>query len=79
MEVMAEHLSDKAKVDFALVERAKKGDQSAYAELMERYRESLYFMMYKMVRHADDADDLTIEAFGKAFSRLDQYLSLIHI
>lgn len=73
MEVTAEHLSDKAKVDYALVERAKKGDQSAYAELMERYRESLYFMMYKMVRHTDDADDLTIEAFGKAFSRLDQY------
>ena len=40
MEVTAEHLSDKAKVDYALVERAKKGDQSAYAELMERYRES---------------------------------------
>jgi RNA polymerase sigma-70 factor (ECF subfamily) len=29
--------------------------------------------MMKMVRNADDADDLTIEAFGKAFSRLDQY------
>jgi RNA polymerase sigma-70 factor (ECF subfamily) len=29
--------------------------------------------MLKMVRNADDADDLTIEAFGKAFSRLDQY------
>ena len=29
--------------------------------------------MYKMVKHQDDADDLTIEAFGKAFSRLDQY------
>ena len=30
-------------------------------------------MMYKMVKNQDDADDLTIEAFGKAFSRLDQY------
>jgi RNA polymerase sigma-70 factor (ECF subfamily) len=30
-------------------------------------------MMLKMVRNTDDADDLTIEAFGKAFSRLDQY------
>jgi RNA polymerase sigma-70 factor (ECF subfamily) len=29
--------------------------------------------MFKMVKHAEDADDLTIEAFGKAFSRLDQY------
>lgn len=73
MEVTGEHLSDKAKVDLQLVELAKSGDQSAYATLMERYRESIYFMMMKMVRNSDDADDLTIEAFGKAFARLDQY------
>ena len=73
MEITGEHLSDKAKLDLALVEQARNGDQAAYAALMERYRESIYFMMMKMVRNQDDADDLTIEAFGKAFSRLDQY------
>jgi RNA polymerase sigma factor (sigma-70 family) len=71
--VEGEHLSDKARFDLTLVEAAKKGDQSAYAQLMDRYRESIYYMMFKMVRHQDDADDLTIEAFGKAFSRLEQY------
>ncbi len=71
--VETEHLSDKAKHDLALVEAAKMGSQSAYAELMDRYRESIYYMMFKMVKHSDDADDLTIEAFGKAFSRLDKY------
>lgn len=73
MEVMNEHLSDKAKIDLQLVERAKKGDQAAFAKLMDRYRESVYFTMMRMVRNNDDADDLTIEAFGKAFSRLEQY------
>lgn len=68
-----EHLSDKAKRDLVLVEAAVKGDQLAYAELMDRYRDSIYFMMLKMVNNADDAEDLTIEAFGKAFSRLEQY------
>lgn len=68
-----DHLSDKGKRDLELVEAAKKGDQLAYAELMENYRESIYFMMLKMVKNTDDADDLTIEAFGKAFNRLDQY------
>jgi RNA polymerase sigma-70 factor (ECF subfamily) len=68
-----EHLSDKAKADLVLVELAKQGKQSAYAELMDRYRDSIYFMMLKMVKNPDDADDLTIEAFGKAFSRLEQY------
>ena len=71
--VEAEHLSDKAKQDLALVEAARNGDQAAYAELMDRYRDSIYFMMLKMVKNQDDADDLTIEAFGKAFSRIDQY------
>ncbi|MFN5984908.1 MAG: RNA polymerase sigma factor [Fluviicola sp.] len=73
MEVMNEHLSDKAKIDLQLVDKARLGDQAAFAKLMDRYRESVYFTMMKMVRNADDADDLTIEAFGKAFSRLDQY------
>ena len=68
-----EHLSDKAKLDLQLVVSARSGNQAAYAELMDRYRDSIYFMMLKMVKNNDDADDLTIEAFGKAFSRLDQY------
>ncbi|MEJ6583868.1 MAG: sigma-70 family RNA polymerase sigma factor [Crocinitomicaceae bacterium] len=67
------HLSEKAQKDLLLVERAIKGDQSAYASLMDRYRESIYFTMLKMVNNTDDADDLTIEAFGKAFNRLQQY------
>ena len=71
---LGDHLSDKAKKDFTLVKRAvDQGDQQAYAELMERYRDSIYFMLLKMVNNRDDADDLTIEAFGKAFSRLHQY------
>ncbi len=68
-----EHLSEKAKFDLLLVGKAIEGNQSAYASLMDRYRESIYFMMLKMVKNNDDADDLTIEAFGKAFSRLEQY------
>lgn len=73
MEV-SEHLSDKARRDFELVKRAlNEKDQKAYAELMDRYRESIYFMLLKMVNNKDDAEDLTIEAFGKAFRRLAQY------
>ncbi len=71
--VNIDHLSDKGKKDLQLVEAAIGGSQTAYAELMSRYRDSIYFMMLKMVKNSDDADDLTIEAFGKAFSRLEQY------
>ena len=57
--VTTEHLSEKAQKDYILVEAAKKGEQSAYAELMDRYRESIYYMMLKMVKNSDDAEDLT--------------------
>ena len=68
------NLSVKAVYDYTLIRSAlDKGDQKAYAQLMERYRDSVYFMLLKMVNNKDDADDLTIEAFGKAFKRLDQY------
>lgn len=68
-----ENLSYKARYDFDLVQKAKNGDQNAFAELMDRYRDSIYFMLLKMVQNKDDADDLTIEAFGKAFNRLELY------
>jgi RNA polymerase sigma factor (sigma-70 family) len=67
------NLSEKAQIDFKLVQLAIKGDQKSYAELMSRYKDSIYFMLLKMVNNRDDADDLTIEAFGKAFKNLHQY------
>jgi RNA polymerase sigma factor (sigma-70 family) len=71
---LIEHLSEKGQYDFKLVNKAiKDRDQKAYAELMSRYREPIYFMLLKMVNNRDDAEDLTIEAFGKAFKRLEQY------
>jgi RNA polymerase sigma-70 factor (ECF subfamily) len=73
MEVAA-HLTEKAQGDYLLVIRAREqGDQSAYAELLNKYRDSLYFMMLKMTKNPTDADDLTIEAFGKAFKNIQQY------
>jgi len=65
--------SPNAKIDFHVVCRAKEGDQKAYAELMQRYKDSIYFMALKMVNNRDDAMDLTVETFGKAFENLDKY------
>ena len=59
--------------DFNLVGKAKDGDQRAYAELMQRYKDSIYFMALKMVNNKDDAMDLTVETFGKAFENIEKY------
>jgi RNA polymerase sigma factor (sigma-70 family) len=66
-------LSDNAAADLVLVEEARKGNEKAFAGLMNRYRDSIYFMLLKMVNNHSDAEDLTIEAFGKAFRNLDTY------
>jgi RNA polymerase sigma factor (sigma-70 family) len=67
------NFSVNAKNDFGLVTRAKDGDQKAYADLMQRYKDSIYFMALKMVNNKDDAMDLTVETFGKAFENLEKY------
>ncbi len=67
-------MTDKAKRDYELVLLARdKGDQKAYASLLELYKEAVYYMLLKMTRNTVDADDLTIEAFGKAFRNLKDY------
>lgn len=67
------NFSANATRDFNLVERAKEGDQKAYADLMERYQDSIYFMALKMVNNKDDAMDITVETFGKAFKNINKY------
>ena len=69
-----QRLTTKAVYDYKLVRLAiENDDQKAYAELLQRYKESVFFMMLKMCSNKDDAEDLTIEAFGRAFKKLDQY------
>jgi len=72
--VVNPNFTDKAKRDYELIRDAiDKNSRTAYAELMGNYRDSIYFMLLKMTNNKDDAEDLTIEAFGKAFKKLDQY------
>ena len=68
------NLTVKGKRDYKLIQRALiEGDQKAYAELLKYYRDPLYFRMLKITKNPDDAEDLTIEAFTKAFKSLRQY------
>jgi RNA polymerase sigma factor (sigma-70 family) len=66
-------LSEKARNDLLMVEEARKGSEKAFASLLNRYRDSIYYLLLKMVNNSSDAEDLTIEAFGKAFRNLDTY------
>lgn len=66
--------SDKALEDFRLIDIANSSnDQKAYTQLMKRYKKSVYHIILKMVRNIDDADDLTMEVFSKAFKNLYKF------
>jgi RNA polymerase sigma factor (sigma-70 family) len=66
--------SAKAKHDFKLIRAAvEQSDEKAYAELMHIYKKPVYHVVLKMVRNPDDAEDLTIEAFAKAFRNLHKF------
>lgn len=68
------NFSDKALEDFRLIDRATiENDEQAYADLLKRYKKPVYHMILKMVRNVDDAEDLTIEAFAKAFKNLKRF------
>ncbi len=74
MEINERGFSDKALEDFELIDRAVgQKDQQAYANLMKRYKKAVFFMILKMIRDADDAEDLTMEAFAKAFRNLHKF------
>ncbi|MDD4191263.1 MAG: sigma-70 family RNA polymerase sigma factor [Mangrovibacterium sp.] len=66
-------MTDKAQQDYVLVEAALRGEEKAFARLLGKYKDAIYYMLLKMVNNKSDAEDLTIEAFGKAFKNLHQY------
>ena len=66
--------TEKAKRDYLLLRKAIDfNDQKAYAELVNLYQDSIYYLMMRIVKNSDDAEDLTQETFGKAFRNLHAY------
>jgi len=59
--------------DLSLVERAQKGDISAYDELVRRYQERVYATIYHMTANHEDANDLAQETFIKGYQALKSF------
>ncbi len=59
--------------DRKLIQAARQGDQKAFESLLNKYRNLVYHVMMKMVRNPQEAEDLTQEAFIKAFHALESF------
>lgn len=65
--------SPRAEEDRILIIAARNGEPKAFEKLMQRYRKSVYYTLLKMVRNEEDAEDLTQEAFAKAFASIHNF------
>jgi len=59
--------------DSKLIRLALKGDQSSFARLRQKYHDAIYNLIYRMIREKDEVEDLTQEAFIKAFASLASF------
>ncbi|MFM2082648.1 MAG: Sigma-24 [Verrucomicrobiota bacterium] len=70
-------MSEAAKPDNSdevdLLVRARRGDLSAYDELVRRHQQRIYATLYHMTANHEDANDLAQEAFIKAYSALKTF------
>ncbi|HON07826.1 MAG TPA: sigma-70 family RNA polymerase sigma factor [Verrucomicrobiota bacterium] len=59
--------------DITLVKRSQNGDLEAYDELVRRYQERIYNIIYNMTANRDITDDLAQETFIKAFRAIKSF------
>ena len=59
--------------DAILVRQARGGDAGAYGELVRRYQDRVYTLIYGLIQNHDDALDLTQDVFVRAHSSLDRF------
>ena len=61
--------------DHDLIEATRNGDESAYGEIVSRYKNPLVSYLYRMLNDYEEAVDLTQEAFVRVYFAIDRYHS----
>lgn len=56
-----------------LVEHAQRGDQNAFAQLVEKYQTPVYNLAYRMLGNANDAEDAAQETFLRAYAQMKKF------
>lgn len=59
--------------DHELIERAKDGDEDAFAEIISRYKNPITNFLYRFLNDYEEAVDLAQETFVRVYFALDRY------
>lgn len=65
--------TDSRTEDSKIIKEALRGNQAAFEKLMRKYHDAIYMLIYRMVREKAEVEDLTQEAFIKAFASLRSF------
>ncbi len=71
--VSSEERRQEADSDWAIVREVQLGKVAAFDQLVLRYRERVYGVVYNMTSNREDAADLTQDAFIKAFQSINRF------
>jgi RNA polymerase sigma-70 factor, ECF subfamily len=55
------------------IKQVKKGDQNAFAEIVELYKDKVYQLCYRMLGNPHEAEDIAQEAFIRAYTNIQSY------
>ena len=67
------NLSEEDEELLQIIERAKKGDQSAFKKIVDKYRTQVASIAYKMVGDYEDAKDISQIVFVKTYQNLEDF------
>ena len=59
--------------DTTLVRRTLSGDQEAFSSLVEKYKDPVFNVAYRMLGNPTEAEDVAQEAFVRAYTQLHTY------
>ncbi|MDQ3221490.1 MAG: RNA polymerase sigma factor [Pyrinomonadaceae bacterium] len=72
-EVRTTAMSEKILSDHALIEATKNGDEAAFADIVNRYRNPITNYLYRFLNDYEEAVDLTQETFVRVYFAIDRY------
>jgi RNA polymerase sigma-70 factor (ECF subfamily) len=60
-------------LDYALLRKISRGDQRAFAELMQRHQDRVYRLAWRLLRQAQEAEDASQEVFLKVYQHAGRF------
>jgi RNA polymerase sigma-70 factor (ECF subfamily) len=60
-------------IDDTIINRCKKGENSAFEEIYNKYKKAMFNIGYRLLNNLDDSNDVLQESFIKAFQNISKF------